>query len=63
MSEYLPDVMVRYELTSAGIVEPYFFDENVTDEFYLDMLKNFLWPKIKYKRCSFNRIVPHLTMP
>jgi transposase len=57
-------VMVWCGLTSSGIIGPYFFDESVTGESYLAMLKEFLWPKIKYKRMLFQQdgAPPHYSL-
>lgn len=48
-------VMVWCGVTSDGIIGPYFFDETVTGESYLNMLKDFLWPKVKYQRMYFQQ--------
>ncbi len=47
--------MVWCELTSTGIIRPYFFDGNVTGESYLAMFESFLWPQIKRRRMLFQQ--------
>ena len=48
-------VMVWCGITSSGIIGPYFFDQNVTAESYLAMLKDFLWPQVKTRRMLFQQ--------
>lgn len=55
VSESRLGVMVWCGITSGGIIGPYFFDENVTAESYLAMLKDFLWPKVKHKGMYFQQ--------
>jgi hypothetical protein len=55
VSQFAAGVMVWCGLTSAGIIGPYFFDDNVTGGKYLAMLKTFLWPKIRYQRMYFQQ--------
>lgn len=37
-------------LSSKGIIGPYFFEDTVTGESYLEMLENFLWPRVRTGR-------------
>ncbi len=46
-------VMVWCGITSTRIFGPYFFDENVTGESYLNMLQDFLWPQIRQRGLHF----------
>ena len=48
-------VMVWLAITSSGLIGPYFFDQNVTGESYLAMLKDFLWDKVKGRRMLFQQ--------
>ena len=48
-----PKTNVWCAMSSDCIIGPYFFDENVTGQNYLNMLKTFFWPRIQKKRlCS-----------
>ena len=44
----LPGVTVWCAIASEGIIGPYFFQNTVTGESYLEMLENYFWPKVKY---------------
>ena len=46
-------VMVWCGITSAGLIGPYFFEDNVTGASYLAMLDEYLWPAVRYKRLIF----------
>lgn len=48
-------VMVWCAVTSTKIIGPYFFDGSVNADSYLMMLKEFLWPQVKYKRMYFQQ--------
>jgi predicted DNA-binding transcriptional regulator AlpA len=41
-------VMVWCGITSDGLIGPYFFNGTVTGESYLNMLRDFLWPKVRH---------------
>ena len=46
-------VMVWCGMTSAGLVGPYFFEDSVTGESYLDMLSEFVCPQLMRQRLFF----------
>ena len=48
-------IMVWCGMTSNGLLGPYFFEENVNQFSYLNMLQGFVWPKIKHKRLYFQQ--------
>lgn len=41
-----PRTTVWAAIGEPGVIGPFFFDENVNSERYLDMLQNFFWPKV-----------------
>jgi transposase len=48
-------LMVWCGVTSAGLIGPYFFDGTATAARYLDMLRDFVWPRVKHKGLSFQQ--------
>jgi hypothetical protein len=46
-------VMVWCGMTSSGLIGPYFFETSVTGQAYVDMLENFLWPKVMRRGLYF----------
>jgi hypothetical protein len=48
-------IMVWCGMTSNGLLGPYFYEENVNQFSYLNMLQGFVWPKIKHKRLYFQQ--------
>ena len=48
-------MMVWCDLSSNGLLGPYFFDETVTDLTYRQMLVDYAWPQLQRKR----RYFPH----
>ena len=49
----LPGVTVWCAMSSKGIIGPYFFDDTVNGENYLEMLQNYFWPKVKHNKDCF----------
>lgn len=47
-----PKINVWCAMSADGIIGPYFFEENVNAENYLEMLENFFWPRIRNKKIA-----------
>jgi hypothetical protein len=57
-------VMVWCGISSAGIIGPFFFDEHVTADSYLQLLQSFLWPAARYRGRTFQQdgAAPHYAL-